>query len=328
LDSRIGIEVMVANDLSANHLWDTPQDVGSSAAPETFSMRNVALPRGVAVGANGAAQAGMGIATDDLEGDGDLDLVVSNFSDESNNVYKQHADGLFIDVSGRDGMREISLPFVGFGAVLGDFNRDGTRNLFLANGHVNMVGYESPDDAAPESDKVDLRPYIQPAAVLQFRDGRWTKSQTGGTYFNRSHIGRAVASLDFDRSGTLDLAVTHTSEKFCLLSTKNPVGKPSNAMISIRLVGRSTQRAAVGSRVFVQTDKCKRTMHRVAGGSYMASHTQQLSTGISSSETLETISVHWPCGEVQSLGKLELNCEWLIVQGTAPIVCGTYTNSN
>ena len=100
--------------------------------------------------ADGGYQAGMGVACGDLDGDGRLDLAVTNFYGESTTFFQNLGGGLFADQTGRVGLAAPSRYLLGFGIAFLDANNDGRLDLITANGHVN--------DDRPDVPLRDARP--------------------------------------------------------------------------------------------------------------------------------------------------------------------------
>src|SRR2546428_8833850 len=122
------LDLYVANDSSPSLLYHNNGD-------GTFT--EVGVPAGVAFSADGREQAGMGVDFGDYDNDGWLDLVKTNFSDDTNNLYYNNGNGTFDDLGGASGFAPISVPFLGFGVRFFDYDNDGWKDIFVANGHVN-----------------------------------------------------------------------------------------------------------------------------------------------------------------------------------------------
>src|SRR4029077_3369711 len=108
---------------------------------------------GAAFDARGQAQSGMGVDAEDVDGDGRPDLFVTNFSDEYNTLYENLGHGAFLDATASHGLAIDSLPWVGWGCALADFDNDGWPDCFVANGHVDnnleLLGYDNPHAHPP-----------------------------------------------------------------------------------------------------------------------------------------------------------------------------------
>lgn len=99
----------------------------------TFS--EVGIPAGCALSDQGLAQGGMGAAAADYDADGWLDIVKANFAGDPTTLYRNNGDGSFTDVSQQAGLGFI-IKYVGMGVGFLDFDNDGWKDIFVANGHV------------------------------------------------------------------------------------------------------------------------------------------------------------------------------------------------
>ena len=120
-------DIFVANDSTPNLFFRNQRD-------GTFVEQ--ALQSGLAVSADGREQAGMGVDAGDYDGDGRLDLVKTNFSQDHTSLYHNDGDGLFTDVSFRSGLAATLGRYLGWGVGFVDLDNDGLLDLFIANGHI------------------------------------------------------------------------------------------------------------------------------------------------------------------------------------------------
>ena len=120
-------DVYVANDTKPNFLF---RNKGNG------TFEDISLLSGTQLGEQGQAEAGMGVDMGDTDGDGLLDIFVTNFANETNALYKNLGGGAFLDSRSPAGVAEPSLPFLGFGAAFADFDQDGDLDLVVANGHI------------------------------------------------------------------------------------------------------------------------------------------------------------------------------------------------
>ena len=98
------------------------------------TFREVAVPAGCALDEHGVALSGMGVGIGDYDGDGRLDIVRTNFSEQVTTLYRNHGAG-FVDASIQAGLG-VNRKYVGFGVDFFDFDNDGWQDIFIANGHV------------------------------------------------------------------------------------------------------------------------------------------------------------------------------------------------
>ncbi len=198
----------------------------------------------------------MGIASGDLDGDGDLDIFVTGFGKEYNIYYEQVAPGLWKDETRKLGLVEPSLPWVGFGAQAIDLDNDGVDELVVTNGHIgdfqdDELSFEQPFQAFRRDQSGGFR-------VLE--DNAW------GEYFRKPHVGRALWTIDANGDGRNDLMLTHTDEQVRLLLVD---GEDDNRRIGFKLVGTTCSRDAIGAIVRFEAGGRKRTLWCLTGHGYL-----------------------------------------------------------
>jgi hypothetical protein len=127
LNSDGRTDIYVANDTQQNFYYINRGDL-------TFEDQG--LFSGTGYSEDGKAQAGMGTVAADLDGDGGDEILVTNFSFENNNLYRQLAPGAYLDESYPLGLGEPGLVTLSFGIVAFDADADGDRDVAVANGHI------------------------------------------------------------------------------------------------------------------------------------------------------------------------------------------------
>ena len=264
-------DLYVANDTVPNFLFE---NLGGLR----FEERG--LPAGVAYDGDGNALAGMGIAAADIEPDGDLDLFVTNFQGESNNLYVSDRHGVFRDVSFLSGAGRPSLGLLGFGAVFADLDNDGLPDLCVTNGHV-----------------LDNAGVLFPGTTYRQRDSCFRN--LGGSFEPAPlglpvAVGRGLAAADLDGDGRLDLVVSRSGGPGALL--RNEGARAPRAVL--RLVGRVSNRDAVGAEVTVERAGRPRRSVVTAGSSYLSSSAREVWIGLAGGGP-DSVRVRWPTGAEQ-----------------------------
>ncbi len=122
------VDLYVVNDRQPNMLLRNNSD-------GTFS--EVGTEAGASYSDSGTPLAGMGVAIGDYNNDGREDVFVTNFSGESNSLYRNDGSGTFTEVSASARLAAVSLPFLAFGCEFLDFDNDGFKDLIVGNGHTN-----------------------------------------------------------------------------------------------------------------------------------------------------------------------------------------------
>ena len=296
-DERPGLDLYIANDMTVNHLWSA-ESHGSE-----FALRDLGAARGLGVSGRSQSQASMGMAVGDPDQDGDCDFFVTHFSDDHNTFYEQVGPGFWTDRSFQVGLSEPSMKLLGFGTEWIDFDNDGTQELMVANGHVDDVKRE------------DLA-YRMPAQIFRRQqDGRWVELDRPelGEYFQADHLGRALVSLDVDRDGRTDVAVTHLYDPVSLLVNRS---QDCGTSISLELKSIRGQRDAIGSIATMEINGQKVSAQLTAGDGYMCTNQRRITIGAGRARQVDEVVIQWPSGTRERFGSLATGADHLLVEGS------------
>jgi len=296
VDGAGKLNLFIANDGVPNYYFinRTPK---SGERPRFVEQ---AFAAGLAVSGDGLAQAGMGIAAGDLDGDGLLDFCVTNFTQESSTVYRQQPGGTFVDVTRLSGIYEPTHMTLGFGTQCLDGDLDGNLDLIATNGHIDR--YEHLDYE------------MSPAYFENDGTGKFTQlsAETLGPFFKGAYLGRGLARLDWNRDGREDVAISHLDVKAALLT--NTTSKVGHFVI-LRFVAVRSARDAIGTVVKVKVGGKTRMRQLTAGDGYEASNERAIIVGLGKSTNCEEIAVRWPSGTMQLLKNVPADGELLLVEG-------------
>lgn len=297
------LEVFVGNDGEPNFFYrrQTPSD--GSIVPR---FTEVARLSGVATDASGVSQATMGVATGDVNNDGLPDLFVTSFYGESNTLYLQKESLLFSDETASAGLQTASVSMLGFGTQMLDVELDGDQDLFVANGHVDRSRVSGEPDR------------MQPQVFLQIAPGQFqiVPSSAMTPYLGQQMLGRAVATLDWNRDGLCDLAVTHLDRPFALLTN----GTRSTAnRFNIQLISTAGDRSGVGTRVRVTAGNKAWTQQVTAGNGYLVSNERSMIFGLNTFRNVDTVTVRWASGLVERFAKTPAG-RYLCVEGESKLM--------
>ncbi|HJN08465.1 MAG TPA: CRTAC1 family protein [Pirellulaceae bacterium] len=293
--------IFVANDGVRNFYF---RNVDTSGTVPQFHEQGIL--HGVAFDVTGQSQACMGIAVGEVSGDARLDLLVTNFLNELNCLYVQESNGQFRDATRKSGLDRASYQVTGFGTEFLDADLDGRPDLVIANGHV--------------ADRTALdEPYeMKPQFYQNIGGGRFQKTTAEklGKYFEKKHLGRALAVLDWNRDGREDFAVMHLDEPVALVSNQSD---PAGSYLSLRLVGVRSNRDAIGTEVTVLTGG--RRIHRqlTAGSGFQASNQRVLTFGLGQAKVVDRLEIRWPSGQQQSWSQVPTNTELIAIEGTSQL---------
>ncbi|MEO9930193.1 FG-GAP-like repeat-containing protein [Rhodopirellula bahusiensis] len=293
IDGTEGLDLYVSNDMTANHFWRFDS--------VTKTLNEQATIRGVAFNHQSAAEASMGIAATDADGDLDLDLLVTHFTDESNTFYEQIRDGLFQDTTDSVQLGDSSQDMLGFGTQFVDLDGDSIDELLVANGHIDDFSHKGLQYEMP----------AQLFALDKDNKWQWVRDSATGPYFEEPRMGRAMATLDANRDGQTDLVVTDLFRPTALLVNQTP--RVSETM-TVRVAGVDSERDAVGTTVLVTSSNGTQMRQRMAGSGYQCSNEPILTFAIPEKDSEVSIEVQWPRGLTQNITVALPQRELLLVE--------------
>jgi hypothetical protein len=287
------LDVFVANDQSPNFLF---RNLGN------LRFEEVALAWGLAYDESGHARAGMGVAVGDYDGDGRSDILVTNFYEEGDTLYRNIAPGSFRVTTSAARLSVPSRGVLGFGAGFLDADNDGRLDLFTTNGHIN--------DVRPVG-----MPYAMPPQFFRNRGGgRFAdESSRAGPYFAGKWLGRAAAFGDLDNDGATDVLVTHLQRPPALLRNVTPT---RGHFLALDLRAEGVGRRAVGMRV-AATVGGRTIVRELAGGtSYLGASDPRIIVGIGDAGRVDRLEVRWPSGAARSWSGLNADRFLRIEEGS------------
>ncbi|WP_020466863.1 CRTAC1 family protein, partial [Singulisphaera acidiphila] len=294
------VDLYVANDMNPNFLY---LNKGQGLFEDATEIS------GAAYNDKGQAQSGMGIDAEDVDGDGDLDLIASNFTYEYNTLHLNLGKGSFTDVTPMLGLAADTMPYVGWGLSLADFDNDGWPDCYVANGHVddNRAQAGQPDEYAEPS-------LIHHNVPTKNGQGRRFKLATRdvGPYFDAKHVARGAAFGDFDNDGDVDIVVNHKDGAAALLRNDTPSG---NKWLRLQLVGTKSNRDAVGARVELEVGDRTIYRQRKGGCTVFSSNDPRLTIGLGQASEVKKLTVRWPSGVVTTRENVKANQALKVVEG-------------
>jgi len=292
LDDDNRVDLFVANDTTPHYLF---HNLGG------LRFEEIGVRSGVAANSDGGFQAGMGVACGDLDGDGHLDLAITNFYGESTTLFRNLGNNSFGDATAAVGLAAQSRFLLGFGVSFLDADNDGRLDLATANGHVN--------DYRPRV------PYAMPAQLLRgLSGGRLTDvSATAGAAWRLPRVGRGLAVADLDNDGAPDLLLVSSDGPLAFLHNRTRGGHH----ITFRLEGTASNRDGVGARVTVAAGGRHWVAQRLGGGSYLSASDGRLHFGLGTADRVDSVEVHWPSGRVDRFAPLAAADEYLLREGNS-----------
>jgi tetratricopeptide (TPR) repeat protein len=289
LDDDMKIDVFVANDMTANALY---RNLGG------FRFEESAHAAGVAGNVEGGYQAGMGVGCGDLDGDGRVDLAVTNFYGEGVSLFQNLGGGFFADRSRESGLALATRYRLGFGVAFLDVDNDGRLDLLTANGHLDDLG--------------DV-PYRMPMQLFKGEPGgalRDVSSSSGAITTLR--LGRALAVGDLDHDGRLDVLVIDHNAPLVYLHNRS---EHAGHWITFLLEGTQSNRDAVGAIVTIRAGGAAQTRQRFGGGSYQTASDGRIHFGLGAAGRVAEVEVRWPSGKVDRWTHLAADTGYLLSEG-------------
>ena len=270
------------------------------------TFREEALERGIALSEDGMEQAGMGVALGDFDLDGNLDVFKTNFSDDTNVLYRNDGKGNFDDVTIRSGLA-VETRYVGWGAGMVDLDNDGLVDLFVVTGTVY-----------PEVEKkLPAYPFRTPRLVFRnLGDGRFEELiEQAGPGVSDIHSSRGCAFGDFDNDGDIDVLVWNMNEPPSLL--RNDLAGNGH-WLKVQLVGVRSNRSAIGARVTVRYGNRQQVQEISAQSSFYSVNDRRLHFGLGA-ETITQVGIRWPSGAVETIPNVAAN-QLVVVREASGII--------
>ena len=285
MDNDGDVDIFVANDTTPNLLYRNDAN--------RVKLTEDALFSGVALSEEGRAYSGMGANLGDFDNDGYLDIVITNFQDQTNSLYHNAQSGFFNEVSFVTGVGERSLPYLAWGVDFIDFNNDGWLDLFIANGHL--------DDNIAEIDPIGT--YAQPNQLFLNNRGD-SFSEIADTAIAIQKVSRGAAFGDIDNDGDIDIVVSNLKDSPTVLRND---GGNTGRWLGVKLVGTHGNRDAIGARVTVVSGGLTQIREVKSGSGYLSQNDLRLHFGLGNATSVDTLTVRWLCGKVQTLQNVKTN---------------------
>lgn len=288
-------DIYVANDKTPNFLYRNNGD-------GTFT--DVALLSGVGFNEDGFSEAGMGVDFGDYDHNGFLDIFVTNFSNETNTVYRNENNGLFTDATYLSGLGISSLLFLGFGTNFFDFDLDGDLDIYVTNGHVlDNVELFKDNITYAERDQLfenDGQGFFTDVSAKLGRD------------FQIARVGRGAAFGDYDNDGDLDVLISNNNQAAKLF--RNDGGNRNN-WLKIKTIGTKSNRDGIGTRIKVVAGSLVQIEEVRSADSYLSASDLRVTFGLAKRDKVDLLEVRWPSGLTESYHNLSVNQLLVLKEG-------------
>lgn len=280
-DNDADLDIYVANDSERNLLFENTGQ---------WTFRERAIESGLAYSEEGRPQAGMGVDAADFDDDGDVDIIVTNFSDDVNTLYLNDGKGLFADRTYAAGLGSVVRPYLGWSTRFFDYDNDGDLDLYVANGHIYPQLEQLSDG---------LR---YPQQNLLYRNDQSVYTPVdGGPGWQIEKVSRGGTTFDYDNDGDLDIVINNLNDTPDLL--RNDISN-ANRWMGVQLVGIQSNRGGIGTRVVAKTNRATRTRYVNRGRGFQAQNDPRLLFGLLPDERVDTLIISWPSGQVHKLTDL------------------------
>ncbi len=280
------LDIFQANDHQLNFLFKN----------NNLKFEEVAAGSGVAANNNGIGTGSMHGTIGDIDGDGLVDILVSDLNHGA--LYHNVGNGVFVDITAASGIMASMLGKGGWGAALFDFDNDGDLDIVAANGTAEELILQYP--------------------LLMENDGKGKFKNVGmqhGAYFSTKRSGRGLAVVDFDNNGFMDIIISHVDKIGTPAILKNEGGN-GNHWLGLILKGKNGPASAIGAKVTITAGGKKQVLVNQWATSYLSNNDQRLHFGLGKQKQIDRLEINWSDGKKEVYNNLPSNRYVTILQGT------------
>jgi len=284
-DDDSDLDIFQANDHQLNFMFKNTHGI----------YKEVAVASGVATNNNGVGTGSMHPTIGDIDGDGLVDILVSDLSHGA--LYKNIGKGVFVDVSTSSGVASEMAGKGSWGVAFIDYDNDGDLDIVAANGTAEELIPQYP--------------------LLLENDGKGHFKNVGfqkGSYFSTKRSGRGLAVWDFNNDGQMDIIVSHLDKKGIPALLKN-VGKNKNNWLGITLKGKNGQASEIGAKVIVTTGMKKQVFINQNTTGYLSNSDPRIHIGLGLNKKIDKLEVKWTNGQNEIYKNIDANRYIVILEG-------------
>ena len=234
-----------------------------------------------------------------------LELSGKNFKAETPKLYINNRDGSFSELASEYGLEKSLMSM---GANFGDLDNDGNFDFYVGTGAPRFTA-------------------IVPNRMFRNVDGKRFEEVTSSGNFGHIQKGHGIAFADLDNDGDQDIYAVmggfYQGDNFTNVLYENPISK--NNWIVIKLLGKTTNRNAVGVKVELKLNDGRKLYRRVSTGGSFGANPLHLEIGLGKADNIEQLTIFWPQKEKQTFQAIDVNQKILIEEGSSNISLMDYT---
>ena len=288
-------DIYIANDSTPNYLY---KNEGNGKFTE------IGLESGTAVNEDGSEQGSMGIAIGDYNHTGRPSMLITNFANEYNTLYRNDGDWNFQDATYKSGLAVPSLPGVKWGTAFADLDNDGWIDLLVVAGHV----YPQVDQLPAQGGYREPRSLSMNLGNEKFCDA----SEQAGPALMEKSVSRGLGVGDLFNSGNLDVVINDLDGPPSILRNR---GIPGSHWVTFELAGAKSNRMAIGAKLKLVAGGMTQTDELHSGGSYLSQNDMRMHFGLGSATKIDSLEIRWPSGKVDTIKDLEADKFYSILEG-------------
>ncbi len=276
-------DIFVANDSMQEFLFHNKRN---------GTFEEVGLESETAVDGDGRTYAGMGVDFSDYNNDGWPDLIVTDLGNQKYATYLNSRDGNFTYSSYTNGIAAMTLLHSGWGVRFLDYDNDGWKDLFVAQGHV----LDTIDSSTP-----GLHYKEPPLLARNTGHGFVDVSKASGEIFTEKWAARGLALGDLNNDGKQDVVVTTTNGPAYILRNET---ETANHWLTLKLAGSKSNRDGIGAAIKLTTSRGIQYQTVSTAGSYCSSSDPRPHFGLGPDTKVKDLEIRWPSGIVQHLANV------------------------
>ena len=285
VDDDGDLDIFQANDHQMNFLFRN--DKGS--------YKDFGVGSGVAANSNGDATGSMHATLGDVDGDGLIDIFVSDLKYGA--LYHNLGNGLFEDITESSGVARSMAGKGGWGASLYDYDNDGDLDLITANGTAEELILQYP--------------------LLLQNDGKGRFTDVGknvSDYFSTKRSGRGLAVWDFDNDGDMDVVISHVDLQASAALLRNEGGNNNN-WIGLTLEGEQGPASGIGAKITVISQGKTQVLVNQWSTGYLSNKEPRVHAGLNKADKVDQLKIKWPDGKEEVFTDIKANQYLRVVKG-------------